>query len=389
MQLSPIRNYSNFFRYLATDITRCLWIRKLGIGFGRTPNRILVANFHGIGNMILFTPVLQTLRASYPRAEITMVVANRGTREVISESGLVDKIFEYDAGNDEKRDNFHQLVEYLRQLDFDLGFSCTKNSIESLLLFEANTRYRIGFSYKIRSLTDAKFLLHATADHDHSKHEVIQNLDLLKPLGIKAPQIRPSFYFKPHHLDSALQKLKSSGIALGDRRIGFHAGSHVNLSQKKWPFDYFAKVAAETITQYNAQAVFVGGRNERGEVERIIKLMVRPAANLAGLLTLKETAAVISTMKLFISNDSGPMHIAAGVGTPVIGIFGPTDEAKNAPWPQPGIPAKAIRNLTGCAPCYFPYSGKIDCDAAECLRKLTPDMVLQACRDMLKEIDQT
>jgi ADP-heptose:LPS heptosyltransferase len=91
-------------------------------------------------------------------------------------------------------------------------------------------------------------------------------------------------------------------------------------------------------------------------------------------------------MKLFISNDSGPMHIAAGVGTPVLGIFGPTRDAKNRPWPQAGVPANVIRYPIDCAPCYVSYSGDIKCQTLECLKRLTPDMVLRACVDTIDEV---
>jgi lipopolysaccharide heptosyltransferase II len=385
MRSFKTNSYINILRYVINDVTKCFFIRKLGIRFKKIPNSILIANFHGIGNMVLFTPVLQTLRAVYPRAKIIVIVANRGAKDVIFNSGLVNKIIEYDSRNDKNGANFLEIVNYLRGMDIDLGFSCSQNSIEPLFLFEANVKYRAGFLYKTQSVKRAKFLLHFAIEHDMSKHEVIQNLDLLSPIGVDEFIINPSFYFEPKHLESAYKKLESRGVKLSNPMIGFHAGCHVNLVKKRWPLENFARLATELIAKYNAQAVFVGDNSEKGDINNIASMMDHHVANLAGILSLKETAAIVSKMRLFISNDSGPMHIAAGVGTPVIGIFGPTREDKNSPWPRNDVPAMTVREPMACAPCYVSYSGNIDCDHMSCLRQLTPEKVLAACEDILNK----
>ena len=260
--LEPIGPY-HYLRYVFHDLTRCMWVRTLNIGYKKIPKAILIANFHGIGNMVLFTPVLQTLRAAYPSAAITMIVANRGTKDVLLESGLINELIEYNVRTDSNRTRFRKIVSYLQKTDFDLGFSCSRNSMEPLFVFEANTTYRVGFSYNINFLRGVKFLLHHAASHDLSKHEVLQNLDLLKPLGIETPVINPSFYFKEEDLSLAHQKIITRGITLGSPLIGFHAGSHGNLSKKRWPLENFAKLADALVERYNVQAYLSGMKKKR------------------------------------------------------------------------------------------------------------------------------
>jgi lipopolysaccharide heptosyltransferase II len=373
-------------RYILDEIINSAPRRIFKIPYRGRPQYILIIYFQGIGNTVLFTPVLQTLRKAYPDARIITVLAPRGAKEVISDSGLVDELIEYDIKADKKGSTLEEIAAYLRPKNIDLGFTYSWNLKAIRLLFEAGARYRVGFSYPYRWTRRVGFLLHTAVELDINKHEVLHNLDLLKAIGICNFEIHPTFYFNEENLNSAMKKLTQRGIKVQRHKVGFHTGSYADLAKKIWPAEYFAALADMLLEHYDVQIMIVGGLTEQLYVEKIIKKMRhKNVVNLAGLFTLKETAALMSTFDCFISNDSGPMHIAAGVGTPVIGIFGPTRETKNSPWSHKGIPAEVVRVPMDCAPCYVPYSSHISCEHIQCLRKLTPDIVFKKFAKMIEK----
>ncbi len=382
-KISKYRLYRNILPYLIGDLTGCARHRWQKTAYSGPVSRILVVNFQGIGNMILFTPVLESIKKAYPEAEVVLVVAERGTKEVISGSGLVNRIIEYDAAKDAGRHRLGEIIAELRNEPIDIGICASRDSLEPYLLYEAKAMFRIGFKYRVGSYKNAAFLLHAAVEQDYEKHEVINDLNLLKPLEIKIDAKAPIFHFDASDMATALGKLNRSGIRFSEQAIGFHVGSYGNMAQKRWLPQNFARLGDRLHATYASRIFLFGGREEKKIASLVIQKMTHPAFNLAGQLTLKETAAIISRLRLFVSNDSGLMHVAAAVGTPVIGLFGPTVEKKNAPWSWDGVPAVVVRHPMACAPCYNPYGGHINCEHVNCLRELTPDMVMVACQDIL------
>ncbi len=375
-------------RYAFNEIFQCTPRRLLGVKYGKIPGEILIINFMGIGNVILFTPVLQTLRKKYPTSKITVILAKRGTKDVIDSSGLVDEIIEHDIRGEGGVNKFLAMAESMSNRKIDVGITFYRSHRSARFLFESCVSYSVGFKYPFRQFTSVGFLLGSAVKLDLERHEVDHNLDLLRAIGVSDEElvIDPTFYFGRHDLKSAREKLAGAKIDIGRPMIGFHTGAYKDLIKKVWPAEYFSALGDMLVDRYDARILIVGGPEERKYVDAIVSRMKakKKSHNLAGVLTLKETAALISEMDIFISNDSGPMHIAAGVGTPVIGIFGPTSDAKNAPWPKKGVPAEVIRYEMDCAPCYVPYSARIDCNHMTCMKKLTPQMVFDRCLEILR-----
>lgn len=375
-------------RYAFGEIFQCAPRRLLGVRYDKTPKEILIINFMGIGNVVLFTPVLQTLRKKYPDAKITLILAKRGTKDVIDSSGLTDEIIEHDIRGEGGVERFLAMAGSMSSRDIDLGVTFYRSPKAARFLFESCVGYSVGFKYPFRKFKSVGFLLSSAVELDLQRHEVDHNLDLLRTIGVRDEElvVDPTFYFVKENIKAAREKLAEKKIDTAHPLIGFHTGAFVDLIKKVWPAEHFSALGDMLVDRYDARILIVGGEEEREYVDGIISGMKAKnrAHNLAGVLTLKETAALISEMDLFISNDSGPMHIAAGVGMPVIGIFGPTSDAKNAPWPKAGVPAEVIRYEMDCAPCYVPYSARIDCDHVTCMKKVTPRMVFERCLEILR-----
>ncbi|PIV63342.1 MAG: hypothetical protein COS11_07960, partial [bacterium (Candidatus Ratteibacteria) CG01_land_8_20_14_3_00_40_19] len=135
------------------------------------------------------------------------------------------------------------------------------------------------------------------------------------------------------------------------------------------------------IKTYNAQVIIFGGKQEISLAERVASLMKKNPIIAAGKTTLGETAALIERCNLFITNDSGLMHIACAVKTPVVAIFGPTDYRKTGPY---SINSAIIRKNLPCSPCY--QRGKVKCKELDCFKLITVEEVLEAAERVLGKI---
>ncbi|BBO67219.1 ADP-heptose--LPS heptosyltransferase [Desulfosarcina alkanivorans] len=378
-----IEKFLRFGTHLKDEIFSCMPTRKSRVIYKKIPKNILVIFPHGIGNMVLFTPVLENLKINFPDSFIILLLAPRNTKEVITDSRLFDTIIEYDKNQKNSSQLFFDIVKIFKNANIDLGLSFSMSAEFPRLMSLSKVKYRIGFKYNYRKLKDVNYLLHKSVLSDSNKHEVLNYLSVLKLIGITDFIIKPCFYFKKNLPYTVREKLKNDGLNYKKNVVGFHTGSFLDMIEKRWPPENFAKLGNLLTKNFSVQIVIVGGEEEKNYINKIIDKMDGYVKNLAGTLNLKETAALISTMKLFVSNDSGPMHIAAGVGTPVIGIFGPTNEIKNSPWAHENQIVKVIRHPMNCAPCYIPYSGKISCKNNKCLRSITPEDVFSKCEDIL------
>jgi lipopolysaccharide heptosyltransferase II len=160
--------------------------------------------------------------------------------------------------------------------------------------------------------------------------------------------------------------------------VAFHVGARE--APKRWPAERFAFVADALIRERKIAALFIGAKPERKEVEGAIERMARTAYNLAGETELLSLAALLSRVDLLICNDSGPMHLAAALGTPVAAIFGPTDPRKVGPY---GEGHRVFKSDVDCSPC----SRSRCVQAGACMAAISAQEVAGAARSLL-EISQ-
>jgi heptosyltransferase-2 len=200
-----------------------------------------------------------------------------------------------------------------------------------------------------------------------------------------------------HHVDYYLQMLRQLGLAVGNRQLclaltpeeeqwavgclGPGAWLAVNPgasygSAKRWFPERFAVVADELAAEYGVKVVLTGGPGEREIGADIERSMRRPPLNLIGRTSVRELMAVLARCRLMVTNDSGPMHIAAAFGVPTVAIFGPTDHTTTSPL---GDRCRIVRNAVDCAPCLLR-----ECPVDHrCMELVTTDAVLNAAYELL------
>ena len=162
--------------------------------------------------------------------------------------------------------------------------------------------------------------------------------------------------------------------------VGFHPGSFPDMKYKRWAPEKYAELGNFLCEKFNASIMIFGSSEEQDISEKILKLMRYPPIITTGKTTLRQAAAIIEKCDLFVSNDTGLMHIAAALNVPTIGIFGPTDPRKNSPR---GKNTTFIWKNFPCSPCYNTEKA-IKCKEAKCLNSISVEEVLVRIKKILK-----
>ena len=308
------------------------------------PRRILVVKLDHLGDVLLATPVFSNLRRAYPQAQIHALVGDQGTL-VLQKHPDVDKIIEYSArffcrsGEPTRLHDAFQLFYKLSLQKYDLLIDLRGDWLTVIFALFKGAGYRLDFA----SLQVANKLGRSRFT---GSHEVERNLDVLRSAHIPTPFKAPTF-----HTTLADQRwVDDFLIGLGwdtDRPlVAIHPGSPIEL--KRWRGERFAALADWLIKHNGAVILFVGVKAESPLVARIQKQMCGKAMNITGKTNLARLAEILKRCDLFIGNDSGPMHLAAAVGTPTIGLYGPGNPERFGPV---GAHCRTVRRMPDCPPC--------------------------------------
>jgi len=281
--------------------------------------RILVVRTDRLGDVILTLPVLSRLRACFPRAHIAMLL-RRYTGAIVEGNPCANELIWYDDEK-EREVPFEEMVRVIREKRFDAVVLVHPTLRLAWLMVRSGVPIRVGTGYRAYS-----FLLNRRV-YEHRKdarlHEAEYNVNLLAPLGCPAPDSIGEFDFPIIIPGSTVETvkvlLKRLGIG-GDRQfIVIHPGG--GGSALEWPLECFGRLGARLAAERN-YAIVVTGSAKEGSLALSLASMIGDAARpVAGELSLKELAALIRSASLFVSHSTGPIHIAAAVGTPVVGLY--------------------------------------------------------------------
>ncbi|MCK5013728.1 MAG: lipopolysaccharide heptosyltransferase II [Candidatus Omnitrophica bacterium] len=278
---------------------------------------ILIVRTDRIGDVVLTTPAIKALREAYPNSKIAILVA-LATRDLVDGNICLDKVLVDDRDGEHKGlRGFIQLIRSIRKEKFDCAFVLHTKKRTNLTCFLSGIPVRIGyknskFGFLLnRPITDVR--------HKGEKHEAQYCLDVLKKIGIECADVDLDLPVKEDALCWVDQFRREHNISENDRLIAFHPGA--SDPAKRWPENRFAELADALIEQYQAKIVIIGASDTDSIAKRIISLSKNEAVNLAGKTSVGQLAGLLMGCDLLVSNDSGPVHVAAGVGTPVISIF--------------------------------------------------------------------
>lgn len=311
-----------------------------------SPKHIIVRMPNWLGDLIMSTPILTDLRHHWPEAKIiAMCQGVLGT--VIQEDPHINGLLNFKRPRGWLNSQSHQdIVVPLKKGDFDLGILMTNSFSSAYWFWRGHVRHRIGYATHGRSL----LLDHPIPfpEKRDSQHLVITYKMLLEPLGIPVSQTSPRLYVTPQEQQAAKTKLASHAIQPSDFILGINPGAAYG-SAKCWLPERFKKLSQHLLDHPQIKILFFGDKAGAPLVDEICKtLPSERVINLAGKTSLRELMALIQTCSLFLTNDSGPMHLASALGIPLIALFGSTSDVATGPY-QGG---RVIHKHVPCSPCY-------------------------------------
>ena len=315
-----------------------------------TINKILVIDLAFIGDVILATPTMRALKERFPKASLTMLTIPL-TAEIAAMNPYVDEVLVYDKrGADKGIFGMWRVARRLAPLGFDLCVSMNFALRGAVVAWLARIPRRLGYDAQ-----HAAWFLTMAASHrrDGIKHETMNHLEVLRPLGVddKNADLSLSMHVSDSVWESLEKKREAHHIPEGDYLVLCPIGSY---DRKNLPL----ATAAHVVRHFSQRRpiFLIGGKSEAKQLEEIARLAELPKNNvLAGALTLPELAAFLEKAACVITVDTGPLHIAQAVGCRTVAVFGPTDPVV---WGPRGEKDVVLYHRTDCSPCW----GKGECE---------------------------
>ena len=309
------------------------------------PKKILIRATNWIGDAVLITPAIAAIARKFPDASIT-VLAKSSVAELFLENPFIHEVMVYqDQSRHKGSFGKIRLILDLRKKNFDLAILFQNAFEAALLAFLAGIPQRYGYD------TDGRaWLLTFPVPVEKEAIEIHQRdyfLHLLKPLGIAASSERLVLPVTSSEETEAWDRLKQNHIQRSNLIIGVNPGSTYGTA-KRWAPERFAELADRLMTEQGARVLMFGGPGEVGLVKAICDRMKQKPIQFAGQTSVRQLMALIKQCRLFITNDTGPMHVANALGVPIVAIFGSTNTKTTSP-AQPDF--RLVHKGVSCSPC--------------------------------------
>jgi asparagine synthase (glutamine-hydrolysing) len=342
---------------------------------------ILLLNMAGLGDIVMMTPFLRALKSAYPDSKVCLLTIDRSADLASHLSGL-DEVFSvpvrYRLPSPAGLWRFFKSLLALRAKNFDLLLNLQPISSRAgaWKMRLINAFVRPGFSVGRSLLPEGAFydfVSREAAVEDKNEVELIAKL--LEPLGVKLADFYVDFPVSQEQRGFAVKELARLGFD-GKKLIGFNPGAF--RPSRRWPLENWAELARLLLNKYPGVGIFISGSPAEAKDYAPLRISDRVVVS-QGSYNMGQLAAILEKLDLFVTNDTGPMHLAAAVGTRVAAIFGPGDFHRFAPSVPKERRLIIRKDVPGCAiPCY-----KFNCPDPVCLKGITPAEVFGAVEGLL------
>lgn len=332
--------------------------------------KIVVRAPNWLGDCVLALPAMNVIKKNYPESEIWVAAQKR----VIDLFRMSD-IFAGTILLPEQKSlkDLREAARVLRRAGFDLGFLFTNSFASALAFFLAKIPQRWGYKKDGRGFLLTRGI--PVKSSEKRSHQVNYYLDLLSGLGLKEFPEGPYLSIGQKEKAETINWLGAQNIPLRRPLVIVNPGAYFG-SAKRWPAEKYAEFAALLQSAEKAQILIVGSAEETHLAETISSRVTEGLHILTGKTSLARLAVLLSLSDLFVTNDSGPMHLANLLKVPLVALFGPTDPARTGPHWQP---AAVIHKGASCWPCSYrhcPFDHR-------CMTAISPAEVLQTSQKML------
>ncbi|MEK7679586.1 MAG: lipopolysaccharide heptosyltransferase II [Deltaproteobacteria bacterium] len=337
--------------------------------------KILVRAPNWIGDAVMCLPAIAALNGLYPKAGI-FVLAKARVSPVFENNPLIQEVIEYD---DIKRHKGIagrlRLARELRAMGFDLAVLLQNAFDAAFIAYMARIPERAGYSRDFRKQLLTRAI--PVTEEIKKAHQVYYYLNIAVALGAKTPkEPQPALYLSKGEVSWADEFLREKGLGSAIL-IGASPGASYGPA-KRWPEKHFSSVLQRLSKEYGSVPVIFGSKEDLLFAEEVEAGLSGQSLNLAGKLTLRQFMALLKRMSLFITNDSGPMHLSAALNAPTVAVFGSTDPGLTGPV---GPFTKVVKAPgIDCSPC---FERECRYKHYNCLNEIKPDDVYSACKGIM------
>lgn len=311
-------------------------------------HRILIRGVNWVGDAMMTTPAIAGIRQTFPRAKISLLVKPR-VAGVFAGSPHIDEILLYEQnGRHGGLSGLFRLAQELRRSHFDLAILLQNAFEAALLAFLARIPHRIGYNTQGRGLLLTTMVVQNRSTRE--LHHVDYYQTLLRTLGWVVGKRELLLYLSHGVEERAKALLGEEGMHPEEALIAFNSGSTYG-SAKRWPVDRYAKLADRLIENRGVRVLLIGAQAD-GAVAKAVRSAARHperVVDLTGRTDIHLLAAVLKRCAVFVTNDTGAMHVGAAVSVPVVAIFGPTDPKATSPVGGHLL----LRQPVPCSPCHL------------------------------------
>jgi len=334
---------------------------------------ILVIKLSAPGDVMLATPSFRAIRRRFTDCHITCLVG-RAASEIVKNCPYFDDVMIYEMRN--SHSGWRKLLHFAREAkthNFDISIDLQNSGKTHFLSFLAGIPHRYGYdngklSFFLNNKVKDKKKIIPPVDH---QFELLKLLDI-EPSGEDYLELWPR-----KEDDKKIEKLlKDHWIAPGQALVAFNLGSGKKWASKRWGVEKFAELSNRIARELNGRVILTGIESELPLVREFLKLSSAKPVILTNKTSLMEMASLVKEVNLVISGDSAPLHVATAMGTPFIGLFGPTDYRRHLGPIKSKY--KAIQKKCICAPCYNPV-----CKHPSCMEKISVDEVFSAVKELI------
>lgn len=333
-------------------------------------NNLLVVKLRYLGDVLLATPALNAIKTAWPAARLTMLV-NRGTEEVVKGNPNVDDVLVLDRGPLLSQFRF---ALALRRPRYDAVVDLTDGDRAAFLSWMSRAPVRIGFNQEGRW----RGICYTSVVRPGPEvvHRTDRDCAALAPLGLREKPGPPRLCIDRQDHEAADKLLKRIGVDETRPFAVLQPGARYWF--KAWPPERFAQLADYLAETYGHQVLIGGSGQERQLAEAIRDMTKSRPAVVAGETSVKQLAAVLKRAVLFVGNDTGAMHIAAAMGTPVVALFGPSNPLE---WGPRGGAVEILYKGLDCRVCFHPTCRRGE---GNCMRLISIEEVYAAVRRILR-----
>ncbi len=327
----------------------------------------MIFNVNWLGDVLFSTACIRNVRLNFPDSFIACVIPSR-CYPILKDNPHLDEVIIFDEKDRHK--GILEKMTFIKQLKyrkFDVVFLLHRSFTRALICRLADIPQRLGYYTKKRGFLLTQKII---APHKDSLHRIDYYLNILEKAGLKIEDRYTEFFFNHQDEEAVNDFLKKNGVGKGDFLACFNAGG--NWLPKRWPVGYWARLADELISR-GFKVIFSGSSADSGLVKEIQSQIKEKPIIATNVFNLKQLAALCARADLFITADTGPLHIAnAANAKKIIALFGPTSPEITGPFPRANC--VILQKDVGCKiPCY-----EVSCKDNRCMQAISVEDVLKA-----------